>query len=74
MLRAFLKERFRLETHIGKREKSGYALLVAKSGPRLRKSDANEKLVGNINDGDCRTSLKPSRQNRGQRDRNFGDV
>jgi uncharacterized protein (TIGR03435 family) len=51
MLRAFLKERFRLETHSDKKQEAGYALVVTKGGPRLQESDPNDKVLGNINDG-----------------------
>jgi uncharacterized protein (TIGR03435 family) len=51
MLRAFLKERFRLETHNDQKQEAGYALVVTKGGPRLRESDPDEKVVGNINEG-----------------------
>jgi len=51
MLRAFLQERFRLETHPDTKQEAGYALVAAKSGPKLKESDSNEKVVGNINVG-----------------------
>jgi uncharacterized protein (TIGR03435 family) len=51
MLRALLTERFRLVTHPQKKEEGGYALVVAKGGPKLKGSDANSKAGGVISAG-----------------------
>jgi uncharacterized protein (TIGR03435 family) len=51
MLRGFLEERFRLQTHTAIRQESGYALVIAKGGPKLMESGPDEKPVGNINEG-----------------------
>ena len=43
MLQNLLAERFRMKTHWETREQAGYALVVGKSGPKLKKADDDEK-------------------------------
>jgi len=43
MMQALLAERFQLKFHREQRERSVYALVVAKGGPKLKAADANEK-------------------------------
>ena len=43
MLQTLLAERFQLKFHREQRERSVYALVVAKGGPKLKVADANEK-------------------------------
>lgn len=43
-LRRFLEERFKLTTHFETRQVKGYALVVAKGGPKLKSSSIKEDL------------------------------
>jgi len=45
MLQALLAERFKLSTHRETREMAVYALVVVRSGPKLKESPANEATV-----------------------------
>src|SRR6185312_7719397 len=51
MLRAFLKDRFQLETHNDKKQEDGYSLVLAKSGSRLKAGDPGAKAVGLVAKG-----------------------
>ncbi len=51
MLQALLKERFGLQTHHDTKQESGFALVVAKGGPKLEESDTNAKAHGVIMKG-----------------------
>jgi uncharacterized protein (TIGR03435 family) len=51
MLRTLLAERFHLQIHRETKQEAGYALLVAKSGPELRESEANARPGGIIDVG-----------------------
>jgi uncharacterized protein (TIGR03435 family) len=46
MLQSLLAERFKLALHRETRETSGYKLVVAKSGPRLKEARADEERKG----------------------------
>ena len=51
MLRAFLQERFQLETHNEKKQEDGYALVLAKGGSKLKASKPDAKVVGLVANG-----------------------
>ena len=45
-MQKLIADRFKLTFHHDKRELSVYALSVAKSGPKLTKSERSERLAG----------------------------
>lgn len=51
MLQALLKERFGLQTHRDTKQESGYALVVAKGGPKLKESEQDAKANGIMMNG-----------------------
>ncbi|MGA7156644.1 MAG: TIGR03435 family protein [Acidobacteriaceae bacterium] len=46
MLRQMLRERFHVAVHSGTKEVSGYSLVVAKGGPKLKPTDINTSQLG----------------------------